>query len=148
MSENENRHKQMIRRLYEEVLNQGRLEILDEIAQPDHIEHFPLPGQTQGVEGLKQRVSMIRAAFNPTFTLEHVLTDGDKVAVMWTNVGTHVGEWFGVAPTGKSATVRGTDIFLLRDGRLAEHWDVVDVYGMLVQIGAVPAPGAPASAGR
>ena len=77
MSEKENQNKETIRRLYEEVANQGRLEVLDEIAWPDHVEHFPLPGQTQGVEGLKQRVSMIRAAFNPTFTIEHLLVDGE-----------------------------------------------------------------------
>ncbi len=148
MSDQENQNKRTVQRLYEEVANQGQLEVLDEIAWPDHVEHFPFPGQSQGVEGLKQRISMIRAAFNPTFTIEHLLADGDKVAVMWRNVGTHVGEWFGVPPTGKSATVQGVDIHLLRDGRLAEHWDVVDVFGMMVQIGAVPAPGAAAGAGR
>jgi predicted ester cyclase len=83
---------------------------------------------------------MVRAAFNPHFTLEHVLADGDKVAVMWTNRGTHVGEWFGIPPTGKTIATAGVDIFLLRDGRLAEHWDVVDVTDFLVQTGALPAP--------
>jgi predicted ester cyclase len=153
----ENQNKQTIARLYEEVVNQGRLEVLDEIAWPDHLEHHPLPGQTQGREGLKQRASMVRAAFNPHFTLEHVLADGDKVAVMWTNRGTHVGEWFGIPPTGKSVVTPGVDIFLLRDGRLAEHWDVVDVTNFLVQSGALPqaqvpvtpaSPSAPAGASR
>jgi predicted ester cyclase len=90
---------------------------------------------------------MVRAAFNPHFTLEHVLADGDKVAVMWTNRGTHVGEWFGIPPTGKTIATPGVDIFLLRDGRLAEHWDVVDVTDFLVKTGALPAPsGAPGAA--
>jgi steroid delta-isomerase-like uncharacterized protein len=140
VSETETQNKQTIARLYEEVVNQGRLEVLDEIAAPDHLEHKPFPGQTQGREGLKQRASMVRAAFNPHFTLEHVLADGDKVAVMWTNRGTHVGEWFGIPPTGKTIATAGVDIFLLRDGRLAEHWDVVDVTDFLVQTGALPAP--------
>jgi steroid delta-isomerase-like uncharacterized protein len=147
MSEKEVQNKQTIVRLYEEVVNQGRLEVLDEIASPDHLEHNPLPGQTQGREGLKQRASMVRAAFNPHFTLEHVLADGEKVAVMWTNRGTHVGEWFGMPATGKSVVAHGVDIFLMRDGRLAEHWDVVDVTDFLVQTGALPAPsGAPGAA--
>lgn len=148
MSEQEQQNKQTIVRLYEEVVNQGRLEVLDEICQPDHVEHNPLPGQAQGVEGLKQRASMVRAAFDPRFTLEHVLADGDKVAVMWTNRGTNTTEWMGMPPTGKSFAVQGVDIHLLRDGRLAEHWDVVDVYGMLVQVGAIPAPSASPGAGR
>jgi predicted ester cyclase len=148
VSEQEQQNKRTIERLYEEVVNQGRLEVLDEICQPDHVEHNPFPDQLQGVEGLKQRASMVRAAFDPHFTLEHVLADGNKVAVMWTNRGTNTTEWMGMPPTGKSFAIQGVDIFLLRDGRLAEHWDVVDVYGMLVQVGAIPAPGAASGAGR
>ncbi|MDQ6722363.1 MAG: ester cyclase [Candidatus Dormibacteraeota bacterium] len=138
MSENEN--KQLLRRYYEEVLTQGRLDVLETIARPDHVEHNPLPGQAQGLEGLRQRASILRAAVNPQFTLEHVIAEGDKVAVMWTSRGTHVGEWFGMPPTGKSFTIQGVDVHQLRDGRMAEHWDVVDIYSMLIQLGALPAP--------
>jgi predicted SnoaL-like aldol condensation-catalyzing enzyme len=148
VSEQEQQNKRTIERLYDEVVNQGRLEVLDEICQPDHVEHNPFPDQLQGREGLKQRASMVRAAFNPTFTLDHVLADGDKVAVMWTNRGTDSVGWMGAPPTGKSFAVQGVDIFLFRDGRLAEHWDVVDVYGQMVQTGAIPAPGAAAGAGK
>jgi predicted ester cyclase len=140
MGQHEDRNKQIVRRLYEEVGNEGRLEVLDEITWPDHVEHNPLPGQSQGAQGLKQRVSMVRAAHDPHFTIEHLLADGDKVAVMWTNRGTHVADWMGIPATGKSTTIQGVDIHLLRHGRLAEHWDVVDIYSFLVQIGGVPAP--------
>jgi predicted ester cyclase len=146
--EKENHNKRTVLRLYEEVGNEGRLEVLDEIAWPDHIEHCPFPGQSQGVEGLKQRVSMVRAAFNPQFTIEHLMAEGDKVAVMWRNQGTHVGEWFGFSPTGKGVTAHGVDIHLLRDGRLAEHWDVVDISGFLMAVGAVSASAGTAGAQR
>ncbi len=148
MSDMEHRNKRTVERVYLEVLNDGRLELLDDLACPDHVEHFPFPGQAQGVEGLKQRVSMLRAAFDPRFTIEHLLVDGEKVAVMWSNAGTHVGEWMGVPPTMKPVTARGADVHLLRDGRLAEHWDVVDISAFLRQIGAVPGPaGTPGAAG-
>jgi predicted SnoaL-like aldol condensation-catalyzing enzyme len=90
-SENVNSNKRTVLRLYEEVGNEGRLELLDEIAWPDHVEHNPFPQQSQGVMGLKQRISMVRAAFNPRFTIEHLIAEGDKVAVVWSNEGTHVG---------------------------------------------------------
>ncbi len=139
-------NKETIRRYYEEVFNQGKLEVLDEIVARDHVEHNPLPGQTQGIDGLKQRVAMVRGAFNPQFTLEDVLADGDKVVVRWTNSGTHLADWFGVPATGRTVVVSGIDIHQLRDGRMAEHWDVVDIFGLMMQIGAIPAPsGAPAS---
>ena len=146
MTNLEDENKRTVVRLYEEVANKGRLELLDEIAWPDHIEHNPFPQQSQGAEGLKQRISMVRAAFNPSFIIEHLIVEGDKVAVMWSNHGTHVGEWFGFAPTGKTVSTHGVDIHLLRDGRLAEHWDVVDITHFLAQVGVLPAP--PAAAGR
>jgi steroid delta-isomerase-like uncharacterized protein len=142
-------NKKTIRRYYEEVFNQGRLEALDEIVAPNHLEHNPLPGQTQGIEGIKQRVAMIRAAFNPQFTLEDVLADGDKVVVRWTNKGTHLADWFGVPATGRTVVVSGIDIHQLRDGKMAEHWDVVDIFGLMMQIGGIPAAsGASSSGGR
>lgn len=142
------RNSEVVRRVYDEVLNEGRLEVLDELAAPDHVEHNPFPQQSQGVEGLKQRASMVRAAFNPHFTIEHLLADGDKVAVIWSNNGTHVGEWFGFAPTGKPVVTRGVDVHLLRDGRLVEHWDVVDVSAFLISVGVMPGRPAAATAGR
>ena len=143
MSENEN--KQLLRRYYEEVLMQGRLDVLETIARRDHIEHNPFPGHAQGLDGLLQRVNTLRSAFNQQFTLEHVIAEGDKVAVMWTTRGTHVGEFVGMPATGRSFTIQGVDVHLLRDGRMAEHWDVVDMYSLLIQLGALPAPsGAPA----
>lgn len=145
MTDTEDRNTQTVVRLYEEVLNEGKLELLDEITWPDHVEHNPFPQQSQGIDGLKQRASMVRAAFNPHFTIEHVIAQGDKVAVMWSNEGTHVDEWFGFQPTEKSVTAHGVDIFLLRDGRLAEHWDVVDVSDFLSKVGVLP--GAPTGAG-
>lgn len=145
MASNASTTKEMIRRLYEEALNQGRLELFDELATPDHVEHNPFPQQSQGVEGLKQRAAMVRAAFNPTFTLEHVIVEDDKVAVMWSNHGTHVGEWFGFAPTGKSVTAHGVDIYRTQDGRIAEHWDIVDVSDFYAAVGLLPARPAAAS---
>ncbi len=148
MGQQEDCNKQTVRRLYEEVGNQGRLEVLDDITWPDHVEHNPFPGQEQGLAGFKQRVSMVRAASDPHFTIEHLLADGDKVAVMWTARGTHVADWMGIPATGKPTSIQGVDIHLLRDGRLAEHWDVVGIHSFLVQIGAVPDPAGTAEAAR
>jgi len=143
LSETEN--KQLLGRYYEEVLMQGRLDVLDTIARADYVEHNPFPGHGQGLEGLRQRVNTLRTGLKQQFTLEHLIAEGDKVAVLWTTRGTQVGEFLGLPPSGKSYTIQGVDIHQLRDGRMAEHWDVVDMYGFLIQIGVVPAPsGAPA----
>ena len=109
-------NKRIVQRLLCEVLEEGRLAVLDEIVWPDHVEHYPFPGELQGGEGLKQRASIVRAAFDPTYTIEHLIAEGDKVAVMWSARCEHVGEWFDFPPSGKSVTFRGVDFLLLRDG--------------------------------
>src|SRR3979490_2303992 len=138
MSENEN--KILLRRYYEEVLMEGWPGVLETIARSDYVEHNPFPGHGQGLDGLRQRVNTLRSAFKQQFTLELLIAEGDKVAVLWTTRGTHVGEFMGLPPTGKSYTIQGIDINQMRDGRMAEHWDVVDTYGFLIQLGVVPAP--------
>jgi len=138
MSENEK--KQMVRRYYEEVLMEGHLDVLDTIVRIDYVEHNPFPGHGQGIEGLRQRASTLFTALKQKITPQLLIAEGDSVAVLWTTRGTHVGDFNGLPPTGKSYTIQGIDIFQFRDGRMAEHWDVVDIYGFLTQVGALPAP--------
>src|ERR1700694_5086149 len=91
LSETEN--KQLLRRYYEEVLMQGRLDVLETIARADFVEHTPFPGNGQGLEGLRQRANTLVTALKQTFTLELLIAEGDKVAVLWTTRGTHVGDF-------------------------------------------------------
>ena len=143
MSENES--KQLLRRYYGDVLTQGRIDVLDSIAKADYVEHNPFPGHGQGLEGLRQRVNMLRAAFDAQFTLEQMIAEGDKVAVLWTNRGVHKGDFLGIPASGKHFTIQGIDVHHIRDRRMSAHWDVVDTYSLLIQLGVLPAPtGAPA----
>lgn len=133
-------NKAVIRRYYEEVFNRGNVDALRDLAVTDYVEHNPLPGQSNGFEGLRQRVTLIRSAFRPQFTIEDVIAEGDRVAVRWSQTATHVGEFMGIPATGNDLRVTGMDIHLLRDGKMAEHWDIVDLLGLLQQLGLVPQP--------
>jgi steroid delta-isomerase-like uncharacterized protein len=133
-------NREIIRRYYEDVLNGRKTVLLDELAVPDYEEHDPLPGQRTGLNGLKDRVTMLLTGLSPHFTIEEVIAEGQKVVVRWTNSGTHVGEFFGIPPTGKSFQFAGIDIHRLQDGKMAEHWHVVDVFAMLQQLGVLPPP--------
>lgn len=137
--------KALARRVFQEVLNGRNLEVLNELAAADYEEHNPLPGQRTGLDGLRDRYTMVLNAFNPHFTIEDIVAEGDRVVLRWTNSGTHVGEFLGMPPTGKSYSIPGIEIWRVKDGKLAEHWDVVDVFGQLQQLGLLPRPeGAPA----
>jgi predicted ester cyclase len=132
--------KVVARRLYEEVFGSGDLELLDDIALDEYVEHNPLPGQGRGLRGLKDRVAALRDALAPRFTIEDVIAEGDKVVVRWTNSGSHVGEFAGIPPTNKDFMIGGIDIYRVEDGKLAEHWDVVDQLSLLQQLGLLPSP--------
>jgi len=135
----------LVRRFYDEALNDRRVEVIDELALADYAEHDPLPGQRDGLVGLKDRVTMFIEGLAPTFTVEDVIAEGDRVVVRWTNNGTHVGAFLGIPPTRRSFSIAGIDIYRMENDRMAEHWHVVDQLTMLQQLGLVPSPeGAPA----
>ena len=133
-------NKVLVRRFYDQVLNGRRVQAIDELAVAGYDEHDPLPGQREGRDGLKDRVSMLVEGLAPTFTVEDVVAEGDRVVVRWTNSARHVGDFLGIPPTGRSCAIAGIDIYRLEDGRLAEHWHVIDQLTMLQQLGLMPAP--------
>jgi steroid delta-isomerase-like uncharacterized protein len=132
--------KKVARRFYEEVLNAGRVEVIDELFVPGYQENDPLPGQRTGIDGVRDRVTMVRTGLAPTFTLEDVIAEDDKVVVRWRNHGTHVAEFMGLPATGKSFSTTGIDIYRVENGKLAEHWHVVDVLSQLIQEGLITMP--------
>ncbi len=101
-------NRAIVRRLYEEVFNQGNLGTADELLAPDARSHA---GPSPGPEGLKRHTSMLRAAFPDLHqSIEDVIAEGDKVVVRTTCTGTHVGEFMGIPPTGRQFT-QGQDSY-------------------------------------
>lgn len=134
-------NKAIVKRYYTEVLNGRNLDLIDELAVEDYVENDPFPGQGNGRRDLKARAQLILGAFNPVrFTVEDVVAEGDRVVVRWSQVGTQSGPFMGMPPTGREYGINGIDIHALRNGRMAEHWHVVDQLGLLQQLGAIPAP--------
>lgn len=131
-------NKRVVHRFYDEVLNGKKLEVLEEIATANYEEHDMIPGQGTGLAGLRERVTILDEALDPRFTIEDVIAEGDRVVVRWTNSGTQVGEFFGAPATDKGFTIAGVDIYRLEDGKMAEHWHVVDQLSMLQQLGMLP----------
>jgi steroid delta-isomerase-like uncharacterized protein len=129
------------RRLIEEVFGAGRFELVDELVAESAIGHDPaLPEPAAGPEGLKAAARGYRDAFpDLTMRVEEIVAENELVALRWTARGTHRGELFGIAPTGKEATVTGITIDRWAGGKVAESWTNWDTLGLLQQLGAVPA---------
>jgi steroid delta-isomerase-like uncharacterized protein len=135
-------NKALVRRWFEELLNQNNLDVADEIVARDHVEHDPtLPDTPPGPEGVRQSVSLYHRAFpDAHITVEDQIAEGDRVVTRWTGRGTHQGDLMGVPPSGNRVTVAGVTINRIADGKIAESWDNYDAMGMMQQIGAIPAP--------
>jgi predicted ester cyclase len=125
------RNKAVVRRLVEEVLNGGRLEVIDVLYAP------ALAAE------MKAWIAPFRASF-PDVHMQVVdlIAEDNKVVGRFTCSGTHLGEWLGHAPTGRRfEAVDEVSIFRFHDGRISETWGLEDNLGRLEQLGfREPAP--------
>src|SRR5260370_35798534 len=112
-------NKAVISSFLEEVLNQGRLERVDDVVAVDFVEVDPFPGKKQGREGLKQVISAFRTAFPDIhWVIEEMLGEGEKVFSRFTWHGTHRSEFFGVPATGKRITAKGMVVDRVAAGKM------------------------------
>ena len=135
-------NKRISRAVIEEAFVRGNVDALDELVDPSFKNNDPVAAQlAPGLEGFKQLVQMYRSAFpDAQVTIEDEIAEGDKVVTRWTGRGTHQGEFMGIQPTGKQATVTGISIDRISGGKIVESWTSSDTLGLLQQLGAVPAP--------
>jgi steroid delta-isomerase-like uncharacterized protein len=125
-----------------ELISAGDIDGFGEHVAEDFVEHEELPGLEPSKEGVKELFRIYRAAFpDLRMEAEDVLVSGDKVVARARATGTHRGEFLGMPATGKSIDVQLIDIIRFGDDGLArEHWGVFDVFAMMQQLGAIPAP--------
>ena len=136
-------NKAIVRRWFDEVISQGRLEVVDEIIAADSVNHAAAPGRRHGIEGAKQIVGFTKGAQpDQTWTSQRMIAEGDFVVVHGVREGTWQADSFrGVStPTGRRIAVELVHIFRLEDGKIAEHWAVRDDLGMMQQLGVLPQP--------
>lgn len=131
-------NKEVSRRDFEEGLNQGNLEIYDEIIAPEAVLHTA-SGDIIGLEGIKAFVSMYLIAFPDLhFTIEDMVAEGDLVVIRWGTTGTHQGELMGIPATGVSTVGTGVSIQRISDGQIQESWLFGDDLGTMQQLGVMP----------
>ena len=134
-------NRELLERFYEEVMNRGNLSFIDEFCSPDYVEHDD-DALSPDREGLKQHVATIRQGFPDLHvTVEDILMDGDRVAARTRATGTHRGNFAGLQPTNKQVAIDGMDLVRVVDGKLAEHWGMMDERGMMQQLGMMPGHG-------
>lgn len=130
----------VIRRVPLEILNKGRTELIDETFTPDFVEHLELPGFPPGRDGFRLFTTAVRAAFpDLKYAIVNEVHEGDKHLIQVQVSGTMKGDFMGMPATDKSATWNEMHLTTIRNGKITEHWGVVDQLSMLQQLGVIPA---------
>jgi predicted ester cyclase len=138
--ENKVENKAIVRHFVELAQSQGQLSAIDEYLSSHFIDHSAPAGLPNDREGVKLQFAMLRSAFPDMQAVIHDQVAGDdKVVTRKSLRGTHLGDFLGIAPTGKAISLEVIDILRLVDGKIVEHWNVVDLMGLMMQMGVMPA---------
>ena len=132
--------KSTLIRMFDEIINEGNLDVADELFAADYVDHGPM-GDTEGREAFKELVGAWRSAVPDVHcTVENVLVEGDLAGWTVRTTGTHTGDGLGFPATGKSFATVSANIGRFRDGLAAEHWSEQGMLPMLMQIGMFAPP--------
>ena len=136
--------KYIIQRFVEELWNARRLDVADEIFSIDCITHQLRSGVLvepvgRGPQEMKEHVSGWVMSFpGLRFTIEQMISEGDRVVSQLVMEGTHQGAWMGIAPTGRKLQIRMVTVHRIAEGKIAEDWVLVESLGFFQQLGIVP----------
>lgn len=137
------KNKALTVRILEEVFSRGNLDLLASVIS-DKIVIHDTDKELVGLTQLRQGILALRNAFpDLQYKIEDLLSDGDKVIARCKGTGSHQGVFRNIPPTGKKMLYTVIFIWRFAEGKLAEHWSVSDVYGMLQQlevIQIIPSP--------
>lgn len=143
MDSEQDRNKSAVVAMFEECWNKGNLGFAEEVLVGDFLDHPPrrltaVPDRGRGA--LIDLVKAFRAGFSD-FHVEmvHVAAERDLVYCLVRATGTHDGTFFGTPATGRRIDITGIHEFRVRNGRLAERWGLLNMMGLMQQIGAGPA---------
>jgi steroid delta-isomerase-like uncharacterized protein len=138
-AETPNQRKAVARRVFEEIFNQGKFDVADQIYAKDFVNH----GVARDI-GLKEDQAAARgwrSAFPDLRTqVDKILVDGEFVTVLWSGEGTNTGEGNGLPATGKKLKGRGITIWRISGGKIHEEWSEFDQLRILQQLGLMPIP--------
>jgi steroid delta-isomerase-like uncharacterized protein len=133
-------NKKLLRRFYKEVYVDWKMALVEEVVSPRFTSHDWPEGGPIGPQGFRNFYSAIRSALpDARYAVDDMVAEGDRVVVRWRLLGTHKGDFRGIAPTGRAIVLKGIAIYRVEGGKLMERWVVSDLHGVLEEIGQ-PSP--------
>jgi steroid delta-isomerase-like uncharacterized protein len=136
-------NKALVRRYLEAIDNNdaGNWDVPDELLAPDFVSHGGLPpGISPGREGVKDAAEIFRRATPGRHVILDQIAEGDRVVTRIRGQGQHTGDHLGIPAAGNDVAVEGVAIHRIRDGKIIEHWALVDMAAFFRQTGVLPTP--------
>ena len=113
--------------------------MVDEVISDDFVDHEAVPGIEPTKVGVRQLFEMFHTAFEgASFEVDSMIGEGDTVIAMCRLTGVHKAEFMGIAPSGRTLNVGGADQFRFEDGKVVEHWGVMDSGALMQQLTGAP----------
>jgi steroid delta-isomerase-like uncharacterized protein len=136
-------NKAIVRRLYQEVWNERKLDVVDTLLSASHALQDPEISASQvGPKLYKRRVVEVTTGFpDLCFTVEDTIAEGEKVVACWTISGTHKNEYMGIPATGRKVAFEGITVHHIKNGKILDSYTRWDALGLMRQLGAIPAQG-------
>ncbi|MFN0216078.1 MAG: ester cyclase [Saprospiraceae bacterium] len=125
------------------VIGTHDVSILNELLADDFVSHhFPAPGNNNKAAFIGGMTGLFAGFPDIKVTRVQQFEEGDKVFTYAFWEATQTGAFMGIPPTGKKVHVEYMDIWRVKDGKIVENWVVMDIMGLMIQLGVVPPPGA------
>ncbi|GAB3320886.1 ester cyclase [Larkinella ripae] len=123
-TETKNRH--LVAGFIENIWNKNRFDSLDDYLHPDFIDHSLPPAFPATGVGLRQWVTATSESFEHQTIIEELVAEGDTCLLKFKMVVRQIGVWRGIEPAGAEATVVGYRCFKVTDGKISQHWALLD----------------------
>jgi steroid delta-isomerase-like uncharacterized protein len=136
--------KQLINRFVQELWNERHLDVADSIFAKDCVTHqlrsgVPADAVPRGPEAIKEHVAGWIASFPDLhFSIEQMVSEGDRVMTQMQMEGTHQGAWLGIPASGKKIQIRMFTVHRVAQSKIVEDWVLVESLGLFQQLGVVP----------
>lgn len=124
-----------------DLITEKNFAAIDQIYAPTYVRHDPDSPQVRSREDYRQYLAGLCTIFPDLhFTVEDLIAEGDQVVCRFSVRGTHSKPWRGLPATGKEVTITGINISRIVDGQIVEDWFNTDIFGLALQLGAIPSP--------
>lgn len=122
--------------VWDDIVNKGQLEKFNDSNFTKDVIFHMKPTNLVGIDSVKAYYASFLTGFSAIkFEIKDVFGQGDKLVKHWVFNGKHTGDFFGIPATGRTISIEGATIVLMRDGKIAEEQDFIDNMDMMTQLG-------------